>query len=227
MGWIELKAADGHGLQAWCARPPGAVRGGIVVLQEIFGVNAHIRSVCDRWAAEGWLAIAPALYDRVARGTETGYDAQGIATGRAAKEKLGDATALTDVQAAVDFAHREAPRVAVMGFCWGGTLAWLAASRLRGVDAAVAYYGTNIAGYLGETPKVPVLLHFGEQDTHIPPQHVQQIVRSFPAIPVHLYPAGHGFSCDARPSFDRESAALAAERTRAFLAASLKTPEAP
>jgi dienelactone hydrolase len=163
MGWIELKAADGHGLQAWCARPPGEVRGGIVVLQEIFGVNAHIRSVCDRWAGEGWLA----------------------------------------------------------------TLAWLAASRLRGVDAAVAYYGTSIAGYLGETPKAPVLLHFGEQDTHIPPQDVQQIMRSFPAIPMHLYPAGHGFNCDARPSFHGESAALAAERTRAFLDASLKTPEAP
>jgi len=217
MAWTELTAADGHVLQAWVARPAGKPRGAIVVLQEIFGVNAHIRSVCERWAAEGWLAIAPALYDRVARGTETGYDPQGVARGRAAKEKLGDATALRDVQAAVALARAEGGRVAVMGFCWGGTLAWLAAARLPGVDAAIAYYGTNIAGYLDEAPKVPVLLHFGEQDTHIPPEHVQKIAAAWPGLALHRYPAGHGFNCDERPAYDAPSAQLAATRTREFL----------
>lgn len=217
MAWTDIEAADGHVLQAWRAQPAGVARGAIVVLQEIFGVNAHIRSVCDGWAAQGWLAIAPALYDRVARGIETGYDAQGIAAGRAAKEKLGDDTALLDVQAAIDHARASTSCAAVIGFCWGGTLAWLAAARLHGVDAAVAYYGTNIAGYLGEQPKVPVLLHFGEQDTHIPPDHVARIAQAWPAARLHRYPAGHGFNCDARPAYDAPSAELAAARTRAFL----------
>jgi carboxymethylenebutenolidase len=217
MAWIRLSAADGHALQAWCARPDGRPRGAIVVLQEIFGVNAHIRAVCDRWADQGWLALAPALYDRVAPGIEAGYGAEGIAQGRAIKEKLGDATALLDVQAAVDFAGSEGCGVAVIGFCWGGTLAWLAAARLRGLRAAVAYYGTNIAGYLGEAPRVPVLLHFGEQDTHIPPEHVRRIAAAWPQVPLHLYPAGHGFNCDQRPSWHADSAALAAARTREFL----------
>ena len=217
MAWIELTASDGHVLQAWEARPAGTPRGALVVLQEIFGVNAHIRSVCDRWAAQGWLAIAPALYDRVARGLEAGYDAQGIAQGRAAKDQLGDSTALLDVQAALQRAHAGCERAAVIGFCWGGTLAWLAAARLPGVDAAVAYYGTNIAAHLGEAPKVPVLMHFGEQDTHIPPEHVRSIAQAWPELALHLYPAGHGFNCEERPAYHADSAALAAARTRDFL----------
>jgi carboxymethylenebutenolidase len=218
MAWVELTAADGHVLQAWCARPAGTPRGAIVVLQEIFGVNAHVRAVCDAWAAEGWVAVAPALYDRVARGAEAGYGPQGIAQGRAWKEKLGDETALKDVQAAIDFAQAQGGRgVAVIGFCWGGTLAWLAAARLSGLDAAIAYYGTNIAGYVGEPPKVPVLLHFGDQDTHIPPEHVQKIAAAWPQLELHRYPAGHGFNCDERPSYHAASASLAARRTRDFL----------
>lgn len=216
MAWIELRAADGHQLQAWEARPQGAPRGAVVVLQEIFGVNRHIRAVCDRLAAQGWLAVAPALFDRVSRGRELGYDATGMAAGRAGKEQVGEETALRDVQAAVSHAARFG-QVAVMGFCWGGTLAWLAAARLPGVACAVAYYGTAIHAHREEQPRVPVLLHFGEQDTHIPPEHVNAVAAAHPELPLYRYEAGHGFNCDERPAFHAASAALAGERTRQFL----------
>lgn len=217
MSWTELKAADGHVLQAWLAEPAGEPRGAVVVLQEIFGVNAHIRSVCDRLASQGWLAIAPALYDRAGRGQELGYGPEGVAAGRAAKEQVGgDEPALRDVQGAIDFV-RPRGKVAVMGFCWGGTLAWRSAARLQGVACAVAYYGTSIAAHLDETPRVPVLMHFGEQDTHIPPEHVQRIAAAFPQFPLHRYDAGHGFNCDERPAYHRPSAQLAGTRTQEFL----------
>jgi carboxymethylenebutenolidase len=216
MSWIELKAADGHTFKAWQAEPAGNPRGAIVVLQEIFGVNAHIRSVCDRYAAQGWLAIAPALFDRAAPGLEFGYDPDGMAGGRAAKAKVSEEGALADVQAAVKYAQRGG-KVAVIGFCWGGTLTWLAATRLQGVACGIAYYGTNIHAHREEKPRVPVLLHFGDADTHIPPQHVQEIVTAQPQVPLYRYAAGHGFNCDVRPSFDRASAELAAARTQAFL----------
>jgi carboxymethylenebutenolidase len=216
MAWIELKASDGHTLQAWCAAPSGKPRGSVVVLQEIFGVNGHIRNVCDRLAALGWLAIAPALFDRVARGTELGYGPEGMAQGRATKGGTSDELALRDVEAAVAYARRSG-KVAVMGFCWGGTLAWLSATRLDGLACAVAYYGTNIHGYVQERPRVPVLLHFGEQDTHIPPEHVANIAAAHPGLPLYRYDAGHGFNCDERPAFHAPSAELAGQRTQQFL----------
>jgi carboxymethylenebutenolidase len=222
MGWIELKAADGHLLRAWSATPaaPGEMppRGAIVVLQEIFGANAHIRSVCDRYAAQGWMAVAPSLFDRAtAKVPELGYGPQDIAQGRELKAKVSDEAALLDVQAAIDHAAAGGAKVAVVGFCWGGTLAWLAAARLQGLHAAVAYYGTNIAGSLHAGPQVPVLLHFGEQDPYVPPEHVRQIAAAFPQAGLHVYPAGHGFNCDARAAFHAPSAELAATRTERFL----------
>jgi carboxymethylenebutenolidase len=216
MGWIELKAADGHQLQAWCVAPEAAPRGAVVVLQEIFGVNSHIRKVCERLAAQGWLAVAPALFDRVRRGTELGYGPDDLAKGRDTKAQTTDDLALLDVQAAMAYAGRGG-RVAVMGFCWGGTLSWLAATRLQGVACAVTWYGTNIHGYVQEQPRVPVLMHFGEHDTHIPPEHVQRIAREHPDLPLYRYDAGHGFNCDDRPAFHRASAELAAQRTQDFL----------
>lgn len=216
MAWIELEAADGHALQAWEARPAGKAHGAVVVLQEIFGVNAHIRSVCDRLAGQGWYAIAPALFDRVQRGLEAGYDAEGMAAGRAAKGQVRERDALADVQAAIDHAQRSG-KVAVMGFCWGGTLAWLAAARLYGVACAIAYYGTNIHQHREEKPRVPMLLHFGDRDTHIPPEHVEAIAQAHPKLPLYRYDAAHGFNCDVRPSFDRASAGMAGQRTQAFL----------
>lgn len=216
MAWIELKAADGHTLQAWEALPTGTPRGAVVVLQEIFGVNAHIRSVCDRLAAQGWYAIAPALFDRVQRGLEAGYDPEGMAAGRAAKGQVRERHALADVQAAIDHAQRSG-KVAVMGFCWGGTLAWLAATRLYGLDCAVAYYGTQVYEHRDEQPRVPMLLHFGNRDTHIPPEQVDAIAQAHPDLPLYRYDAAHGFNCDVRPSHDRAGAELAGQRTQAFL----------
>ena len=216
MSWIQLKSADGHVLQAWQAQPAGKPRGCIVVLQEIFGVTNHIRNVCDRFAAQGWVAIAPALYDRVGRGHELPYGEQGIAQGRALKAGVTEAQALADVQAAVDHL-RPKGKVAVVGFCWGGTLAWLSASRLQGVSAAVAYYGTNIHDNVREQPRVPVLLHFGDNDKHILPEHVSGISKTWPQVPLYRYDADHGFNCDERPAYHPASAQLAGTRTQQFL----------
>lgn len=223
MSWITLQAADGHRPRAWQAEPAGQPRGALVVLQEIFGVNTHIRAVCDRYAQQGWLAVAPSLFDRVSGPAEgLGYAPEDMAQGRELKGRVSEDKALLDVEAAVAHCRSRALRVAVIGFCWGGTLAWLAGSRIAGVSAVVAYYGTAIAAHLGEKPQVPVLLHFGDKDTHIPTADVAAIGRAHPVAELHHYPAGHGFNCDVRPSFDADSAALAADRTNAFLARHLE-----
>jgi carboxymethylenebutenolidase len=216
MAWIELRATDGHALQAWLAEPQGQPRGAVVVLQEIFGVNRHIRKVCDRLAAQGWLAIAPALFDRVEPGRELGYGPEQANAGRAVRNRIADDEALRDVQAAIARASA-AGKVAVMGFCWGGTLAWLAAARLSGLACGLAYYGTNIHAHRAEAPKVPFLMHFGKQDAHIPLQHVTEIAAAHPGLPLYRYEAGHGFNCDERPAYDAASAQLAGARTQQFL----------
>lgn len=218
MAWIELQAADGHRLHAWQATPTTPPRGGIVVLQEIFGVNAHVRSLCERHAAQGWLTVAPSLFDRaVAEVPEMGYGADDIAQGLALKGRIDEGDALLDVQATIDHLQARGLKVAGIGFCWGGTLAWLAATRLQGVQAVIAYYGTHIAGHLDEAPRVPVMLHFGATDSHIPPEHVERIAAACPQAALHVYPAGHGFSCDARAAFHLPSAELAGARSAQFL----------
>lgn len=222
MAWTDLRAADGHVLRTWVSRPtdpsPAPARGAIVVLQEIFGANAHIRAVCERWAGQGWVAIAPSLFDRaVPAAPELGYGPEDIARGRELKAQVGEEQALLDVQAAIDHVSAPGTLVAVIGFCWGGTLAWRAAARLERLHAAVAYYGTAIAGNLHVLPRVPMLLHFGEHDTHIPPEHVRQIAAACPQAELHVYPAGHGFNCDARAAYHAPSAELAATRTERFL----------
>lgn len=221
---IELTAADGHRLGAYCARPAHPARAGIVVLQEVFGVNAHIRSICDRLAALGYLAVAPALYDRTERDVQLAYGPDGVARGRAIRQQVDDETAMRDVAAAVEaVAAQVGPQgsVGVIGFCWGGTLAWLAAARLPRVDAAVAFYGTGIAAHVGEAPRAPVLLHFGRQDPNIPAADVARIRAASPQLPVHEYDAGHGFNCDDRAAYEPASARLAWERTTAFFAQQL------
>ena len=214
--WIQLTASDGHGLDAWCAQPAAPERA-IVILQEIFGVNPHIRNVCDRFAGRGYLAIAPALFDRAEKSQSLGYDAEGIARGRELKARITNEQALLDVQAAIDHANAAKLPVAVLGFCWGRTLAWLAAARLSGVRAAVALYGTNIADHLDEAPKVPVQLHFGEHDKNIPPDQVSRIEQAWPQVPLYRYPAGHGFNCEDRAAFHARSAAIASDRSKDFL----------
>ena len=214
--WIKLKAADGFEAAAWRADPAGKPKGGIVVIQEIFGVNAHIRSVADRVAAAGYLAIAPATFDRVERDVDLGYDQPGMAKGMEIAGKVDREKTLGDVVAAIKLAS-EAGKVGITGFCMGGTYAWVAAANLSGLSAAVGYYGGGIIGLKDLKPKVPTLLHFGDKDQHIPVAGVKEVAAAHPEVEVHIYPADHGFNCDHRESYDAPSAALAWTRTLAFL----------
>lgn len=212
---IELTATDGFRLGAYLVSPAAAPRGAIVVIQEIFGVNDHIRSVCDGFAADGYVAIAPALFDRIEPGIELGYDEKDVATGRTLKAKSDAAKGLLDVAAAVQHVGKQG-RVGSVGYCWGGYLAWLAACRIEGLSAAVVYYGGGIGDVLEETPRCPVLGHFGERDAGIPLANIQTWRKRHPQHPVHTYDAGHGFSCDQRGSFNPVAAALARSRTIEF-----------
>jgi carboxymethylenebutenolidase len=201
MAWIELKPEGAGPIRAWRADPSGKPRGGIVVIQEIFGVNSHIRAVTDRFAAEGYLAVAPAIFEHVEPKFEVGYDAPSRDRG---------------VVAAIAVA-KGGGKVGIVGFCLGGTVAWAAAGKLSGLSAAVGYYGGGIIGQKDLKPKVPTLLHFGEKDTHIPMAGVKEVAAAHPDVEVHIYPADHGFNCDQRDSYDAPSAALAWTRTLAFL----------
>jgi carboxymethylenebutenolidase len=214
---LTLHAEDGHKLAAYRATPAGTPRGGLVVVQEIFGVNAHIRRVCDGFAADGYVALAPALFDRVEPGYETGYGQEDIERGRNVRQKLGWDLMVTDTRAAVEALKKTGLKVGVVGYCMGGSMAWLAATRIPGVGAAVGYYGGAVAEFADEPPRCPVLLHFGETDASIPREHWDRIREAQPTIPMHIYPAGHGFNCDARGSYHEPSARLARERTLEFL----------
>lgn len=218
---LTLTASDGHRFAAYRADPAGTPRGGIVIVQEIFGVNDHIRAVADGFAAEGYSVVAPALFDRIERGTELPYDAHGTARGRALRTQLGWDAPLRDMAAAIEAAAASGP-VSVVGFCWGGSIAWLSATRLR-IAAAVCYYGGQIIDFVDETPTCPVLLHFGEKDPLIPRTAVETI-RSRQTVEIHLYPAGHGFNCDQRHDYDARSAELSMRRTLAFLRAHANRP---
>ena len=213
---IQLTAADGHVLDAYEAGPADAAAG-IVVIQEIFGVNAHIRDVTDRYGALGFRAIAPALFDRLERGVELGYTADTVPQGRAMRAAIDWDDTVRDVGAAVEYLSGNGP-VGVVGYCYGGSLAWLAANALP-VAAAVGYYGGQITQFLDRAPEAPVLLLFGEVDYMIPLSDVDEIAKAHPTVPVHVYPgADHGFNCDARDSYHPTAAAQALERTLAFLA---------
>jgi len=213
---IELTAADGFRLTAWRADPAGTPRGGLVVVQEIFGVNGHIRSVCDGYAADGYRAIAPALFDRNQRGVDIGYTPEEIARGRELKALATADAALRDVAAARD-ALAGTGRIGVVGYCWGGYIAWLAAARLTGFAGAVPYYGGGMLDAVDERPRCPVLAHFGERDTMIPVAGVRKFAAAHPEAQVFVYPADHGFNCDQRGSYDAAAARLARERSLAFL----------
>ena len=214
--WIDLAAAEGTRLSAWRAEPTGATRGALVVVQEIFGVNGHIRSVCDGFAADGYVAIAPALFDRYARGVDLGYTSDDIAKGRELKAQAGIDKALLDVRAARD-AVAASGKVAVIGYCWGGYVAWMAAAREGGLACAVPYYGGGILDAKGEHPRCPVMAHFGEHDKGIPVAGVRELAAAHPEAQVFIYPADHGFNCDQRAAFDPAAAKLARERTLEFL----------
>jgi carboxymethylenebutenolidase len=215
---VKLHASDGHELDAYVARPAAAPIAGLVVVQEAFGVNNHIRSVADGYAKDGFLAVAPALYDRIERGVELGYTGDGMEKGIALARKGNPDDWVKDVAAAIDYARRETgKKVGVIGYCLGGTVAWLAAAR-TGADAAVGYYGGNIPNFAAEKLKAPVMLHFGLHDQHIPKELVEATVRAaHPDIPIFWYDAGHGFNCDDRASYSPEAAKLARQRSLDFL----------
>ncbi len=211
---ITLTAEDGIKIGAYVAKPSGTPRGGIVVLQEIFGVNHHMRAVADRYAAQGYLAVAPALYDRVQPNYESGYEQPDMQAGVAIRGKTDPAKVMLDVAAAIAEAAKGG-KVGVVGYCWGGTLAFASAVNLKGISAAVGYYGAGIAAMADQTPKVPTVLHFGEKDHSIPLSDVEKIRHAQPEVPVYLYAAGHGFNCDERGAYDAAAAELARERTYA------------
>jgi len=218
---IRLTASDGHPFDAYRAGTRGARKGGVVVVQEIFGVNAHIRDVCDRFAADGYEAIAPALFDRVRPGVELGYDEAGIEEGRELATAVGWDGPMLDIWAAATAIQPDG-RVGVVGYCWGGTWAWLAGCRL-GVGCVAAYYGRLIVDFLAERPRCPMIMHFGAEDATIPLDTVDKIRAACPEVPIHVYEgAGHGFNCDHRAAHHPAAATLALQRTLALFAENLK-----
>lgn len=213
---VQLRASDGHALAAYRVEPPGHPRAGLVVLQEIFGVNAHVREVSDGYARRGYLVHSPALFDRAERGVALDYSPASVARGRALRAAIGWEASLRDVQAAIDEAAAAGP-VAVLGFCWGGSLAFLSTTRLSGLACAVGYYGGQIAPFAAERIRVPLLLHFGELDPRVPPEDIARIREHNPDIEVHTFPADHGFNCDHRQEWHEASARQALDITLAFL----------
>lgn len=212
---ITLAAADGHTLAAYAAGPEGAARG-LVVVQEIFGVNDHMRAVCDRLAGRGYAVVCPALFDRVERGVELGYTEADIARGRALRARIAEADTVADIEAAAQALPAGAKR-GIIGFCWGGTVAWWGATRTTRFAAASCWYGGGIAAARHERPRCPVQMHFGEHDASIPLADVEAIRAAQPEVEIFVYPnAQHGFGCDARASFDPAAAELAWRRTHAF-----------
>ncbi|MEW6640955.1 MAG: dienelactone hydrolase family protein [Pseudomonadota bacterium] len=215
---ITLTASDGFELGAYRADPATPPKAAVVVIQEIFGVNDHIRTVCDRFAVQGYTAIAPAIFDRVEPNFQSGYSPEEVAVARKFVANPDFAAFLRDTQAAIDAVKPIGP-VGVIGFCLGGSIAFLAATRLHGITAAIGYYGGAVARFADETPKVPTLLHYGEKDQGIPLSDVEAVRAKRPEVEIFVYPgAQHGFNCDQRASYDKPSADLARQRSLAFFA---------
>ncbi len=195
---VRLKAVDGHELDAYVAQPSGGPSAGLVVVQEAFGVNPHIRSVADGYAKDGFLAVAPALFDRIQRNVELGYDPADLQKGIALARQSNPAVAATDVAAALEYVWKQTARkCGVIGYCFGGTMAWLAATRLD-PDAAVGYYGGQIAQFAQENPRCPVMLHFGTLDKHIPKEDIDRVQAAHPDVEIFWYEADHGFNVSVR-----------------------------
>lgn len=214
----KLTAADGHMFDAYIAKPSQTPRAGLVLLQEIFGVNSHIRAVADLYAKEGYFVVAIPTMSRIQKNVELGYEPADMEAGFGLMTKVNELPnepVFLDIQAGVDYA-KQAGKVGLFGFCWGGLLTWKSAAKLSGIDAAVPYYGGGIPDHIDLKPKCPVLAHFGDQDPYIPLEGVKALQKAHPEISIELYHANHGFNCDQRGSFDSTSAKLARERTLAF-----------
>ncbi|WP_395681661.1 dienelactone hydrolase family protein [Dokdonella sp.] len=221
---IQLNTTRLHCIGAWLARPEGKAKAGLVVAQEIFGVNAHMRAVVDRFAAHGYVTIAPAFFDHVETGVELGYDQEGFRRGRELAGEVGLARAVEDVASAAE-TIASAGRIGCVGYCWGGTVALLAATRL-GLPS-VSYYGARNVNFLGEAPRAPLMLHFGERDASIPAEAIDKQRAAWPQAELHVYPSGHAFDRTVDPNaFDPSSAHLAFERTLAFFDRHLATESA-
>ena len=214
---LTLTAADGFRLSAYRSDPAATPKGRVVVIQEIFGVNHHIRSVCDRLAAEGYSALAPAIFDRLVPGFQCGYSPDEVAEARKLIPKLDWDKLQLDVGAAIDLLEQEGP-VAVIGFCLGGSVAFVTATKRDGLAAAICYYGGQIARHADQKPRCPTQMHFGDHDQSIPMADIEAVRAKRPDCEIHIYPAGHGFHCDERASYDAASARLAWQRSLAFLA---------
>ena len=214
MTMISLTAADGHRLTAYRAGPQNATRA-LVVVQEIFGVNHHMRNVCESFAAEGYAVIAPALFDRVGRGIELGYEAADVAQGRELRGRIDDGQTVLDILAAAAALPAGVKR-GIVGYCWGGTIAWFGATRTSAFSAACGWYGGGIAGAKNEVARCPVQMHFGEADASIPMTDVAAIKAAQPGVDIHVYGGGHGFGCDERGSYVKADYELAQQRTLAF-----------
>ena len=219
---VNLTSADGTQVPAYVAQPKEAPKGAVVVLQEIFGVNSHIREVADGYAAEGYLAVAPATFQRVQPGVELGYSEADMGVGfgyKTAVEALPEPGVLQDIQAAIDHAAAASGgKVGIVGYCWGGLLTWRAACTLRGLSAAVPYYGGGVTteAEIARQPQVPVLAHFAEEDKWISMESVSAFKAAHPAAQVFTYAAHHGFNCNHRGAWEAQAAALAKQRTLAF-----------
>ncbi len=213
---IELTASDGHKLGAYRADPQGKPRGALVVIQEIFGVNSHMKKVADDFAADGYVAIVPAMFDRVQRNYDTGYTPPEIEAGRALMQKLDWANTLRDVDAAVAEAKKSG-KVGIVGYCWGGTVAWRAAALTAGLSCSAPFYGGGMPNFINEKPKVPVQAHFGELDQSPTLEQAKAIAKAHPEIDANFYAgAGHGFNCDHRPSYNAEASKLSRQRVLEF-----------
>jgi carboxymethylenebutenolidase len=214
---IDLTASDGHPFAAYLAQPAGRPKGALLVIMEIFGVNSHIRRVTDEYASDGYLAIAPALFDRVQRGLDVGYSPQEIDTARGLMQKMNFGDALKDVEAAMQRVA-SAGKVGIVGYCWGGSVSFKTACNVDGLACAVAYYGGAIPSLINEKPKCPMMFHWGETDASIPLDKAKQVAQVHKDQIHHFYPgAGHGFNCEQRGSYHPEAARLARARTLEFL----------
>jgi carboxymethylenebutenolidase len=212
----EFTASDGHRFSACCCEPQEDRKGVVIVIQEIFGLTEHMCSLTQRFAEKGYLSIAPALFDRVAENSVLPYSESGAERGKELVSQLDNDKVLLDLQAIID-AHTGDSKIGIVGYCWGGSIAYLAASCLK-LDAGIAYYGTRIHQMLQHKPACPFMFHFGEQDKLVPMENINMIRSANPNLPLHLYPnAGHAFSCEPRPSYHPVSAEIAMDRSLAFL----------
>ena len=212
---IEIKANDNHKFTAYVSQPSGKPKGGVVILQEIFGVNSHIKEVTDLYASKGYLCIAPSLFDRIEKNVVLDYDEMGISKGRNLKE-ICDKDALKDIEACISVVL-SAGKVGVIGYCWGGSLSWRIGCKSSNLSAAICYYGGDIPNLKDLKPKCKVLTHFGEFDKGIPIKNVKIFEETRPEVITYTYPADHGFNCDHRSQFNKTCANIALDRTLKFI----------